>query len=375
MDTTVSILNCTFNNPILPASGPLVEGLENLLSLNALSLGGLVTKTISVKGAEVQKPCIVGSKHMLFNSELWSEFPLSYWTFALEKMAQAKTKPLGISVGYTVEELQKVVPALSAYADFFEVSTHYTKAGLDEVVKRVVSLTDKPVLIKLSPHVQEDLNFAQTILSHGAAGIVALNSFGPGLVLDLKSRGVLIGNDQGHAWVSGPAIKPFVLERISRLRAAFPEMIIVGCGGVDTAQDALEMVMAGADLVQVLSSALLYGRSHYTRIVEGLAPTMKANHIDSIAELRRQGFSRSRQFQSDGFPCVSTEHCTRCQKCVRVCPFEAYGVSSTTDHTIIPVLNRRKCRQCGLCESLCPVSAISGVLSNYEVQCGRWEDA
>lgn len=371
MDTRVKILGCTFENPLLPASGPLVEGYENLVSLKDLGLGGLVTKTISVEGAQVTKPCIVGTKHLLYNAELWSELPLSYWMEALGRFSALKDSPLGISVGYTVAELQTVVPALTAYADFFEVSTHYGREGLPELVEAMTALTDKPVLIKLSPHVADDLGFVETALSHGAAGIVALNSFGPGLALSLKHRSVAIGNSAGHAWVSGPAIKPFVLERIARLRSAFPDMVLVGCGGVDTAEDALEMVMAGADLVQVLSSALLRGRGHYQHLVQNLPRAMAENHIESIGALRAEGFSRAFTAARDAvdFPLVNASLCNGCQLCVRVCPFMAYssGVTAPTVNPIstlkVPVVNPARCRQCGLCESLCPKGAISGVFN------------
>jgi dihydroorotate dehydrogenase/NAD-dependent dihydropyrimidine dehydrogenase PreA subunit len=372
MDTTVKILGCHFENPILPASGPLVEGLENLVSLHGLPLGGLVTKTISVHGAQVNKPCIIGTKHMIYNTELWSEHDLAYWVDALkafsvgdsERGLPARKKPLGISVGYTAEDFKVCVPLLSPYADFFEVSTHYHKEALEEVVKTMVSLTDKPVLIKLSPHVQEDLNFVETVLNCGGAGVVALNSFGPGLALDLKKRSVLIGNGDGHSWVSGPAIKPFVLQRIARLREYFPHMTLVGCGGVDTSEDVLEMVLAGADLVQVLSSAMLYGREHYSRLAKGLLPAMKVNGIDSMESLRSSGFSKVPQGMGS-YPVTDPQRCTRCQKCVRVCPFEAYGhiaEAAIVSKERVPMVHQKRCIRCGLCESLCPVGAISGVL-------------
>ncbi len=401
MDTKVNLLGCVFENPILPASGPLVEGLENLLSLSELPLGGLVTKTISVAGARVQKPCIVGTKHLLYNAELWSEHPIEYWVDALQSyktemkvklqsqmqvqmqgqmqgqiqgqnQGMFREKPLGISVGYTADDFKIIVPQLNPFADFYEVSTHYAKDALENIVKTMVSLTDKPVLIKLSPHIIEDLQFVEDILSYGAKGVVALNSFGPGVVLDLKNRQVKIGDANGHAWVSGPAIKPFVLQRIANLRRHFPDMVLIGCGGIETPEDVLEMVMAGADLVQMLSSALIYGRYHYTKVVEGLVPAMAANGIASIKSLREEGFSTSPPQIPTGevpIPCINLLQCTGCFKCVRVCPFEAYGQEKTyrdfkRNHTLAsgfvnkPMVDESKCIGCGLCISLCPASAI-----------------
>ncbi|MBM7561726.1 4Fe-4S binding protein [Fusibacter tunisiensis] len=353
--TEVKLKGMVFDNPLLPASGPIVEGLDNLLSLNQLSLGGLVTKTISVEGAKVKKPCIVARKQMIFNTELWSEYSLAHWLKILPILTEQKTKPLGISVGYTADDFRKIVPALHPYADFFEVSTHYNKAELLDVVRGIVSHTDKPVFIKMSPQVTAEFEFVETVLAAGGAGIVAFNSFGPGAVVDLKTRSLLIGNEFGDSWVSGPAIKPFALRRVARIRAQFPEVPIIACGGVASAEDVLEMILAGADLVQMLSGALLYGRKQYEKIVEDLIPAMNRYGIESIYALRHGGLKLTPSGKGN-FPKVDPEKCTACGICIRSCPFEAYGKGPK------PILDQSRCIRCGLCQSLCPVGAISEVL-------------
>lgn len=355
MNKRVEFCGMVFENPILPASGPLVEGLENLKSMDTLPLGGIVTKTISVEGADVKKPCIVGTKHMVFNTELWSEHDLAYWVKVLPGFVAQKTKPLGISIGYTAEDFQVTVPQLDPYADFFEVSTHYNKATLSDVVKSVTALTKKPVFIKMSPHITDEAAFVNTVLAGGARGIVAFNSFGPGAVIDLKRRALAIGSG-GDSWVSGPAIKPFALRRIARLRAMFPDLPIIGCGGVETAEDVLEMVLAGADLVQMLSSALLKGRGLYQTVVEDLDRVMQACEIDSVASLRQTPLEMEAKGRGH-FPVVDKARCTSCGICVRICPFTAYEMHGK------PLLSAAKCIRCGLCESMCPVGAISEVLS------------
>jgi dihydroorotate dehydrogenase/NAD-dependent dihydropyrimidine dehydrogenase PreA subunit len=355
MNTKVEIMGLQFDNPLLPAAGPLTEGLDNLLSLNAMPLGGLVTKTISVTGAEVKKPCMAATRHMVYNTELWSEYDLEYWVAVLPELVKQMEKPLGISVGYTEDELRQIIPRVERFADFFEVSTHYNKASLESMVKAIVSLTGKPVLIKMSPHIDDDLHFVETVLKNGAAGVVAFNSFGPGLLADLKNRKLLLGNSDGNAWVSGPAIKPFALRRIANIRAHFPAVPIIGCGGVETAADLLEMVMAGADLVQMLSSGLMNGREAFNRLIQQLPKVMSDNHISSIQELRQTGLVMEVAGKGQ-FPVIS-DACTACLKCVRCCPFGAYAPGKP------PVLDRDKCIRCGLCESLCPMNAISEVLT------------
>ena len=363
IDTKVNLLGLSFDNPILPASGPIAEGLENMLSLNALPLGGLVTKTISVWGAEVVKPCIVGTKNMVYNCELWSELDFTKWLEIFSELSAVKSKPLGISVGYTCEDFKMIVPKLSPYADFFEVSTHYNKAALADLVKCITSLTDKPVLMKTSPQSEGELNFVETVMSSGASGIVAFNSFGPGVVVDLKARSVLIGTNEGNTWVSGPAIKPFALRRIATIRDHFPEITIIGCGGVETAKDALEMILAGADLVQMLSGALIKGRNNYSVVVSELTDVMAEHGIESIDALRASKLSMTASGVG-GLPGISEDLCIYCDTCVKVCPMMAYGEVKTAPVLIKekPEIDPAKCVRCGLCESMCPTHAISGTL-------------
>jgi dihydroorotate dehydrogenase subfamily 1 len=356
MNLNVNLFGKKFDNPLLPASGPVVGNLHNLLYFNEAQVGGIVTKTISVEGAVVRKPCIVATKHCVFNTELWSEYALEKWAEdILPELARVITKPLIVSVGYTSKDFEIVVPRTEKFADFFEVSTHY---GLDELaalVKKITNLTDKPVFVKLSPHITEYLDFVRTAIENGAKGIVAINSLGPGMVIDLAKKAVKIGVDGGKSWVSGPAIKPVALNRVSNIRSEFPEIGIIACGGVENAEDVLEFVLAGADLVQMLSSSMMKGRALYNQIVSELPLKMKKYQINSMAELREMSLKLEPEGVG-GYPEIDHERCTKCGICVNVCPVMAMNMNTIVEN------NCERCIQCGLCESKCPVEAIKGVL-------------
>lgn len=355
MSLKVELLGKTFENPLLPASGPSVGSLHSLQFFNQSKIGGIVTKTISIEGADVKKPCIVAKNNIIHNTELWSELPLVTWVDdILPKLNQELKKPLIVCAGYTAEDFEISIPKLEPYADFFEVSTHYGKDALKSLVTKICSLTDKPVFIKLSPHVTEFIEFIETAVSCGAAGVVAVNSVGPGVVLDLNKRAVTIGVNDGVSWFSGPAIKPVALHRVMKIREAFPDLPIIACGGVATAEDVLEFVLAGADLVQMLSSALVKGRGLYDKIVDDLPKVMKKYRIDSIASLRKERL-KTTPLGNGGYP-VITEVCTLCNICVNVCPEFAMS------HTDRIINDKERCIRCGLCESLCPTHAIKGVL-------------
>lgn len=353
MKLKVNFLGIEFDNPLMPASGPSVDSMKGLEFFNSSKTGAVVTKTISVEGAKVGKPCIAAAGRIIHNTELWSEHSLDTWENeylpALEKI---RKKPLIASVGYTNEELSLVVPRIDKYVDFYEVSTHYGKDQLDSLVKGIRSSTDKPVFIKLSPHVDDYIDFVRIALENGANGVVAVNSVGPGMIVDLDKRAVKLGVAGGKSWVSGPAIKPVALYRVATIREAFPDIPIIACGGVENAKDVIEFMLAGADLVQMLSSALLYGRQTYDKIVDELPSLLEKYGFDSMEDVRRASLSHEPMGKGD-FPKID-DSCNGCGICSSVCPMFALEMDGK------PVLDEKLCIRCGLCETKCPRHSISG---------------
>lgn len=355
MSLKVKLLDLEFENPLLPAAGPNVGSLKSLKFFNKSKIGGIVTKTISVKGAIVSKPCIIGNEFLVHNIESWSELPLEMWSEEiLPSLKTELKKPLIVSAGYTSEDFKIIIPKLNGFADFYEVSTHYGLDGLRNLVTTICSLTEKPVFIKLSPHIGNYIEFVKIAIECGAKGIVAINSLGPGVCINLEKKAVTIGMNDGVSWVSGPAIKPIALHRVATIRKEFPDIAIIAAGGVENATDVLEFILAGADLVQMLSAALIKGRQLYDEIIDELPKKMKEYNINSIEELRKEKLSLKSKGKG-GYPIINDD-CILCKRCIKICP----EIAMSLDNHIIN--DKESCIRCGLCESRCPVNAISGVL-------------
>jgi dihydroorotate dehydrogenase (fumarate) len=124
---------------------------------------------------------------------------------------------------------------------------------------------------------------------------------------------------------------------------------------VEKAEDVLEFVLAGADLVQMLSASMIKGRDLFDKIVNDLPAVMARYGIDSIEELRNTDLGTT-PLGKGGYPSVDDNICTMCRLCVRICPEMALSLDSNIQ------LDRDRCISCGLCQSRCPVSAISGVI-------------
>lgn len=362
MDLTTRLSTLTLANPLLPASGPLTGDADKLLWMADQGVGALVTKTIGVEAAVVPRPCIAGSKEWLRNAELWSEFSADRWVAEFLPAVRKKSdSPLIVSVGYTEADLKRLVPRLDPFADAFEVSTHYVGsdlAVLGRTVEAIRALTSKPVFLKVSPHLPDPVAFARTVLAAGATGVAAINSLGPTLGIDLARRSVAWGNPQGEAWTSGPAIKPLALALVRRIKDAVPECILIGTGGVSSADDVIEFLLAGADAVQMLSAALLKGKDLYAKILAALPAALAKYGFASVAEVTQTRLSPWTPRYDLRLPVVDKATCTRCGLCEKICPYFAMTAPKNTAAKTDPKL----CFGCGLCESRCPVGAISGVL-------------
>ncbi len=358
---SVSLLDVTFDNPLGPAAGPLTEGLDNMSFFNTNMCGFNTTKTISVEGAKVIKPCIAATPSKVYNCELWSELHSDIWIEKiLPTVHENKQKPLIISVGYHEEDFRYLIPKLDPFADIFEVSTHYVEEKeLAGIVQSIRENTSKPIFMKLSPHVSDYIAFVQTVLDAGASGIVAINSLGPTTAIDLKTRSILLGTAKTReVWLSGPAIKPIALNRVYNIHKNFPKVPIIGVGGIETAEDVMEFILAGADLVQMLSSALIKGRQLYDRIVKELPKKLNfygLSTIEEIRKVRQETIFDEGKIPKNDYPTITNE-CIMCGLCVKICPVSAL----TKEEKII--VDKNTCIKCGLCESRCPKDAIIGVL-------------
>lgn len=356
LETTLAGLH--LKNPLMPASGPLTGDAEKMQAIADMGVGAMVTKTISSGPAEIARPCIVGVQQTVFNTELWSEFGPDVWVNDFLPNTTLLGIPVIVSCGYSAADMALLIPQLDAFADAFEISTHYVGTNLDDIAKTVRTIrhyTQKPVFMKLSPHAPDPERFATMVLENGGTGIVAINSLGPCMTIDAARRNVRIST-KGYSWASGPAIKPLALAMVHRIRTAHPEMPIIGVGGVRSAEDVIEFLLAGANAVQMLSSALLFGKDLYQQILTNLPAAMQKFGFNSIADIRKTVLASKPDKGNTDFPIIDAAKCTKCGLCERVCPWFSMKCGLTV------VANTETCFSCGLCESRCPVGAISGVL-------------
>ncbi len=359
MDIKTTFDGLKLDNPLMPAAGPLVGDAEKMLWLEKEGCGAIVSKTISTKDAHIPHPCIYGDKDYILNCELWTEYSKEKWLdeFLPYFKKHSDGRPLIISVGYTKEDMAILIPLLDKFADAFEVSTHYVGNDLSEIGKTVAmirSLTKKPIYMKISAHMPDPEGFAKTIKENGANGVVAVNSLGPSMKIDIASRSVIYGNSKGFAWTSGPYIKNIALATVYTIKQAEPSLTVIGVGGIQSADDVIEFLLAGASGVQMLSAAMLRGKSLYRKIIGDLPASLAKYGFNSVEEVINTQLHNKAVFYKGGTPKLNEEKCSKCTTCERICPYFAIKMSDKG-----PIFNDEKCFRCGLCVSKCPTKALS----------------
>jgi len=296
--------NLVFQNPIVLAAGTAGYGeeLADVVGLN--SLGGFVTKAVSLEPRGGAPPPRVAE----FEGGMVNAVGLA--NPGLEAVRREHipwmashlpaTRKIVNVVGFATDEFAAVVAGLengldgsqAAAVDAFEinVSCPNVKAGglefgadraaLTAVVTGVRRETRRPVFVKLSPTLENVGDAARVAADAGADGISVVNTI-PGLLIDVERRRPVLGFGTGG--VSGPAILPVGVLATWKVRKAVP-LPILGVGGVSSAQDALQYIMAGAALVGIGTAAMRDPRAP-ERIVRGLDQWCARHNVNSVEEL------------------------------------------------------------------------------------------
>ncbi len=297
VNTRVTLSGLTLDNPVIPASGTFGYGYEfaELYDINVLG-------SFSFKGTTAQArfgnptPRIAECTAGMINSVgLQNPGVDKVIVEELPKLRQVFHKPVIANVGgFSFDEYAEVCRKLDGeeQVGLFEVNVSCPNVhgggmgfGTDpavaaEVTRRVKAVTTKPVYIKLSPNVTDIAAIAKACEDAGADGISLINTL-LGMRVDLRRKRPVIANTMGG--FSGPAVFPVALRMVWQVYEAV-SIPIIGMGGVTSADDVLEMMLAGATAVEV-GAANLVDPTAAKKIVEGLPAAMERYGIDDLTTI------------------------------------------------------------------------------------------
>ncbi|ACS32858.1 dihydroorotate dehydrogenase [Thermococcus gammatolerans] len=289
----VKLFGIRFENPLILASGINDKVPEQWIRAHEEGAGGVVTKSIGIEPRKgYDNPTIVELPCGLINA---MGLPNPGWKGFLE-MVEGYTFdfPLIVSIfGGTPEEFAFLAEKLSDVADAFELNLscpHAKGYGMEigqnpenvyEVVKAVKDATDRPVIAKLTPNIDDITKLGLAAEKAGADAVSAINTL-KAIAIDIYARRPILSNRVGG--YSGPGVKPVALRAVYDL-AKVLDIPVIGIGGITTWQDAVEFLLAGASALQIGTAVSLRGWKVFREINEGIKAYLESEGFSSVSEI------------------------------------------------------------------------------------------
>lgn len=295
MNTKVKIAGIELKNPVMTASGTFGSGTEYSEFVDLNELGAVVTKGVAnVAWPGNPTPRIAEIHSGMMNAiglqnpgmEVFCERDLPY-------LQQFDTKVIVNVCGHAPEEYLAVVERLADEpADMLEiniscpnVNANFLAFGQDpkhveELTAQIKKIAKQPVIMKLTPNVTDIAEIARAAEAGGADAVSLINTL-TGMKIDINRRTFALANKTGG--VSGPCVKPIAVRMVYQVAQAV-NIPIIGMGGIQNAEDALEFIMAGATAVSI-------GTANFTNpyatieTIRGIEAYMERNKIEDIREL------------------------------------------------------------------------------------------
>jgi dihydroorotate dehydrogenase (NAD+) catalytic subunit len=296
MDLSVQIGSLRLANPLMAASGCYGYGVEYAEAVDLSSLGAVVSKGLFLKPREGHPPeRIVETPAGMLNAIGLQG--IGVHRYIAEKLPELRR--LGaINVinicGSTLDEYVELARILSdaegVHALELNISCPNIKEGgitfgcslhgTFDVVSAVRKVTRLPVIPKLTPNVTDVASFAKAAEDAGADAVSLVNTF-LAMAIDVETRRPKLSNIVGG--LSGPAIRPIAVRMVYECRRAV-KIPVIGMGGIASARDALEFIIAGADAVQV-GTANFVDPFIWKKLLDGITDYMRRHNISRIADL------------------------------------------------------------------------------------------
>ena len=295
MDMRVKLAGVEWNNPVTVASGTFGSGEEYSEFVDLNRLGAVTTKGV----ANVPWPGNPTPRVAEIHSGMMNAIGLQnpgidvFCKRDIPFLRQYDTKIIVNVCGRSTEDYCEVVERLANEdVDMLEINIscpNVKEGGIafgqnpkaaEEITRAVKKYAKQPVIMKLSPNVTSISEMAKAVEAGGADAISLINTL-TGMKIDINRKTFALANKTGG--VSGPAIHPIAVRMVYEAANAV-NVPIIGMGGIETAEDAIEMLLVGASAVSV-GTANFYNPNVTMEIVDGIARYMEQNHFASVQDM------------------------------------------------------------------------------------------
>ncbi len=291
----VSFCGITLKNPVVTVSGTCGFGQEYADFYSPSALGAITVKGLTLKPRLGNPtPRIAETPAGILNSiGLQNPGVEHFLREELPRLKKQNAVVIANIAGSTIEDYCQMAETLSdSPVDFIEmnISCPNVKEGgvafgtrpetVEKITSQVRKYTKKPLIVKLSPNVTDITETARAAAAAGADALSLINTL-TGMRIDVRSRKPILANIIGG--LSGPAVFPVALRMVWQVRRAV-SLPIIGMGGISDADTAVEMLLAGADIIGV-GTASFSNPSAPMEIISGIADYLRKNRISSVREL------------------------------------------------------------------------------------------
>ena len=295
IDTRVNIAGVELKNPVMTASGTFGSGMEYSEFVDLSRLGGVVTKGVAdVPWPGNPTPRVAETTGGMLNAiGLQNPGIDVFCKRDIPFLKQHDTKIMVNVCGHSTEEYLRVVERLASEpVDLLEIniSCPNVKEGgiafgqdpkaVETITREVKKVAAQPVVMKLSPNVTDITVMARAAEAGGADAVSLINTL-TGMKIDVQRQTFALANKTGG--MSGPAVKPVAVRMVYQV-AQCVYIPIIGMGGIATAEDALEFILAGATAVSV-GTANFFNPYATVEIAEGIENYMKRHNIEKLTDL------------------------------------------------------------------------------------------
>jgi dihydroorotate dehydrogenase (NAD+) catalytic subunit len=283
-------------NPVMTASGTFGYGLEYSELMDIQQLGAIVCKgtTLEPRDGNPQPRLWETSSGLLNSVGLQNIGVKAVIKEKAPVWAQWRVPVIVNIAGETVEEYAKIASELDGIDGVSAIEVNIScpnisSGGIEfganpiiafQVISAVKTVSSLPIVVKLSPNVKDIVEIALAVTEAGADALTVINTL-RGMMIDIKAKKPSLGNVIGG--LSGPAIKPVAIYMVYKIAGAV-KIPIVGCGGIRSAEDALEFLFAGASAVQV-GTANLNNPKAALEVLTGIRSYIQENGIKKLADI------------------------------------------------------------------------------------------
>lgn len=302
LDLSVDLCGIALRNPMVLASGVLGVSRDLLARVAAAGAGAVTIKSISLQPRKGHRnPTVMAFEAGLLNAVGYSNPGIEYAIKEFDGVGELPVPVFASAIGQHEDEFAQVVERLMPCGfaaveiplscphtpGYGLLAGHGTPDATRKIAQAVRTVTAKPIFIKVSPNTPALAEICCAAVEGGADGITAVNSLGPGMMINIETAHPVL--DFGFGGVTGPALRPIAVRCVYDIALALRryerKVPIIGTGGVSTARHVIEMMMAGATAVGIGSAVYHRGLDVFGRILDELEPECDHLRVGALAEV------------------------------------------------------------------------------------------